>query len=61
MVRVLTSQRGFTRPSSINFSLGIVRDIVPPIIHRRKLGGVMFAKLVLLNGKLGVMHVVTSQ
>ena len=29
VVRVLTSQWGFTRLSSIHFSLGIVRDIVP--------------------------------
>ena len=33
VVRVLTSQWGFTRPSSVNFSMGIVRDIVPPIIQ----------------------------
>ena len=32
-MRVVTSQWGLTRPSSIYFfSLGIVRDIVPPII-----------------------------
>ena len=34
VVRVLTSQWGFTRPSSICFSLGIVRDIVPLFIHQ---------------------------
>ena len=34
VVRVLTSHLGFTRPSSIYFSLGRVRDIVPPIISR---------------------------
>ena len=34
VVRVLTSQGGFTRPSSIYFRLGIVRDIAPLfIIH----------------------------
>ena len=33
MVRVLTSQWGFTRPSSIYISLGIVRDIVPLFIQ----------------------------
>ena len=33
VVRVLTSQLGFTRPSSIYFSLGIVRNIVPLVIH----------------------------
>ena len=33
VVRVLTSQWGFTRPSSICFSLGLVRDIVPLLIH----------------------------
>ena len=32
VVRILTSQRGFRRLSSIFFSVGIVRDIVPPII-----------------------------
>ena len=31
-VRVSSSQRGFTRPSAIYFSVGIVRDIVSPII-----------------------------
>ena len=29
---VVTSQLGLTRPSSIFFSLGLVRDIVPTII-----------------------------
>ena len=33
-IRVLTRQLGFTRPTSINFSLGIVRDIFAPIIFR---------------------------
>ena len=32
VMRVETSQCGLTRPSSIFFSLGIVRDIVPPVI-----------------------------
>ena len=32
VVRILTSQRGFRRLSSIFFSVGIVRDIVPAII-----------------------------
>ena len=32
VVRILTIQWGFTRPFSINISLGIVRDIVPPVI-----------------------------
>ena len=36
---MLTGQLGFTRPSSIYFSLGIVRDIVPLFIicevHRK--------------------------
>ena len=32
VVRVLSGQWGFTRPSSIYFSLGIVRDIVPLFI-----------------------------
>ena len=31
-MRVVTSQWGLTRPSSIHFRLGIVRDVVPPII-----------------------------
>ena len=35
VVRAFTSQWGFTRHSSINFSLGIVRDIVPPIMKHR--------------------------
>ena len=30
---VVTSQWGLTRPYSIFFSLGIVRDIVPPVIY----------------------------
>ena len=33
MVRVSISQLGFTRPSSIIFSLGIVREIVPLVIN----------------------------
>ena len=32
VMRVVTSQWGLTRPSSIYFGLGIVRDVVPPII-----------------------------
>jgi len=32
VVRVLTSQWGFTKPSSIYISLGTVRDIVPLFI-----------------------------
>ena len=32
VMRVVTSQWGLTRPSSIFFSLGIVRDVVPPVI-----------------------------
>ena len=35
VVRAFTSQWGFTRHSSINFSLGIVRDIVPLIMKHR--------------------------
>ena len=31
---------GFTKLSSINFSLGILRDIDPPFIHWRELGDV---------------------
>ena len=33
VMRVVTSQGGLTRPSSIFFSLGIVRDVVPPVIE----------------------------
>ena len=40
MVRISTSQWGFTRPSSIYFSLGIVRDIVPLVILNHKQVGV---------------------
>ena len=32
-VRVLTSLLGFSRPSSINFNMGVVRDIVSFIIQ----------------------------
>ena len=32
VVLVVTSHLGLTRPSSIFFSFGIVRDIVPPVI-----------------------------
>ena len=32
-MRVVTSQLGLTRPLSIFFSVGLVRDIVPPDIH----------------------------
>ena len=39
VVRVLTSQWGFTRPFSIYFSLSIVRDIDPPIIEGIVLSG----------------------
>ena len=35
VMRVVTSQWGLTRPFSIYFSLGIVRDVVPPIISQR--------------------------
>ena len=41
VMRVVTSQWGLSRPSSIFFSLGIVRGIVPPIIwvpHIAKVG-----------------------
>ena len=33
MVRVVAGQWGFSRPSSIYFSLGVVRDIVPLFIE----------------------------
>ena len=36
---VVTGQWGLTKPSSIFFSLGIVRDIVPPFIPYRKYTG----------------------
>ena len=36
VMRVATSQWGFTRPSSIFFSLGVVRDIVPPVIKKKQ-------------------------
>ena len=39
VMRVVTSQLGLTRPSSIFFSSGIVRDIVPPIIHSLSVAG----------------------
>ena len=43
VVRVLTSQWGFTRPSSIYFNLGIVRDIVPLfILFIQKVDNAMF-------------------
>ena len=42
VMRVVTSQGGLTRLSSIFFSVGKVRDIVPPVIHQRKLGVVEF-------------------
>ena len=42
VVLVVTSHLGLTRPSSIFFSFGIVRDIVPRIIHWRKLSGVTY-------------------
>ena len=32
-MRVVTRQLGLTRPLSIFFSVGLVRDIVPPVIH----------------------------
>ena len=55
-----------TRPSSIFFSLGIVRDIVPPIIHKRILGCVIpghppelsdYVKLLLTNGSSHVFEI----
>ena len=34
VVRVLFSERRFTRPYFICFSLGIVRDTIPPVIKK---------------------------
>ena len=35
VMRVVTGQRGLTRPSSIFFSMDIVRDIVPLVMETR--------------------------